>query len=93
MCVCAMCVCVSVCYVTDQIFFSLVRNDEVIHPSHRIFVGNKWREEEAEAEREEERKREKEGDGRFSFLVGYHGSGNATDLFIFLQGVCGYAID
>lgn len=58
-CVCALCVCV--CYVTDQIFFfSLVRNDEVIHPSHRIFVGNKWREEEAEreGEREEERKRE-----------------------------------
>lgn len=40
-----------------------------------------------EREREEERKREKEGDGRFSFLVGYHGSGNATDLFIFCR-VC-----
>lgn len=90
MCVCAMCVCV--CYVTDQIFFSLVRNDEVIHPSYRIFVGNKWREEEAERERGREEERE-EGDGRFSLLVGYHGSGNATDLFIFLQGVCGYAID
>lgn len=76
-----------VCYVTDQIFFSLVRNDEVIHPSYRIFVGNKWREEEAEREREEERERGKEGDGRFSFLVGYHGSGNATDLFIFCR-VC-----
>lgn len=38
-------------------------------------------------ERERERKREKEGDGRFSFLVGYHGSGNATDLLIFCR-VC-----
>lgn len=69
-----------------------MRNDEVIHPSHRIFVGNNLSGE-RKRQRERERKREKEGDGRFSFLVGYHGSGNATDLFIFLQGVCGYAID
>lgn len=82
---CAMCVCVCVLRDRSDFFFSLVRNDEVIHPSHRIFVGNKWREE--EAERERKRGREKEGDGRFSFLVGYHGSGNATDLFIFCR-VC-----
>lgn len=90
---CALCVCVSVCYVTDQIFFfSLVRNDEVIHPSYRIFVGNKWREEEAERERGRERKRER---GRWQILVvGWLPWFWQCDRpFYFLQGVCGYAID
>lgn len=82
-------VCVCVCVLRDRsdFFFSLVRNDEVIHPSHRIPI--RWKQVERGRGRERERKRgrEKEGDGRFSLLVGYHGSGNATDLFIFCR-VC-----
>lgn len=56
---CALCVCVCVLRDRSDFFFSLVGNDEVIHPSHRIFVGNKWREEEAERERERKRGRER----------------------------------